>query len=128
MSKQPWAYIDTDAYWLPGTNKIGTFGKVDFVSDRDARKLTRTYRSTYTGNGRSLGLDYYIIKVRFHGDGTEVIALYDDASHNVLFDDISIPDFTFKLDAWITFDDSDDIVQMAKRRNGKSRRASAGRR
>lgn len=116
---KPWAYIDTAAYWLPGTHKIGTFGKVDFVSDKVSRNLTETYRNTYTGNGRCLEINYYIIKVMFHGDGTEVIALYDNASHDVLFDSISIPEFTFKLETWMQFDDSNDIVQMAKRRNKK---------
>lgn len=118
MSK-PWAYIDTAAYWLPGTHKIGTFGKVDFVSDQVARSLTEIYRSKYTDNGRSLDLNYYIIKVMFHGDGTEAIALYDNINHDVLFDSISISEFTFKLETWMKFDDSNDIVQMAKRRNRK---------
>lgn len=120
MSK-PWAYIDTATYWLPGTRKIGSYGKVDFVSDQVARSLTETYRSTYTDNGRSLDLNYYIIKVMFQGDGTEVLALYDNINHDVLFDSISIPEFTFKLETWMKFDDSNDIVQMAKRKNKKRR-------
>lgn len=116
---KPWAYIDTNLYWQTGSNIVGTYGKVDFVSDKVSRDLTRRYQDRYTPAGRYLDRTMFIIKVISQVDNMQLIALYDDVKHDVLFDSPNLEDFCLRLDIWVRFDDSNDIVQMAKRVGGK---------
>ena len=116
MADNGWAFIDTERYWDKGTNKVGEYGMVDFISDETSRRLTRQYRKDYTNDGRYLDLNYYVIKVQSKTKAEQVIALYDDNAHAVLFDSCSMEDFLLRIDLYLRFDDSKDIVAMAKKR------------
>lgn len=116
MADNGWAFIDTERYWDKGTNKVGEYGMVDFISDDVSRRITRQYRKEYTNGGRYLDINYYVIKVQSKTKAEQVIALYDDNAHSVLFDSYSMDDFLIQMDVHLRFDDSKDIVVMAKKR------------
>lgn len=112
-----WAFIDTAAYWDAGLNKVGTFGKVDFMSDKWTRDLTERYRN---GKASPPGIfmpdNFFIIRVKSQIQDEWVYALYDDAANTILFDHPNVYDFCDRLDIYlISISQMNDLIEMARR-------------
>lgn len=116
-----WAHIDIAQYWEKGENKVGSYGKVDFISDRTVRRLTIQYREGVGYPGHYMDIRYYVIRVQSRIMSGSVYALYDDKDGVVLFDRDNLFDFTDALDILLLCEDKvgNDIVNMAKERNGE---------
>ena len=116
-----WAHIDTYVYWEKGVNNVGSYGKVDFISDRTVRRLTIQYREGTGCPGHYMDVRYYVIRVQSRILSGCAYALYDDKDGVVLFDRDSLYDFADALSIFLLCEDkvSNDIVNMAKERNGE---------
>ena len=112
---EPWAFIDVPKYWDKGTNVVGTFGKVEFISNKDVRGYTTKLRED------GLADKYFIILVRSVVTDLYLFGIYDDAAHAVVDDTDNILSLFDKADLIKIWDKAYDtnIVEMAKKINKK---------
>ena len=110
---EPWAFIDVQKYWEPGYNVVGTYGKVEFVSDSIVRGYTESLRAD--------GLDdrYFIIRVRSTVSDMYLFAIYDDYDHTVVDDTDNALSLFDKVEIIKAIDKAYlyNIVEMAKKIN-----------